>query len=111
MDMVLKIYDEKGKEVVREVAASTFDIMFGTIQELMELLDIENTENNLEILGKVTGAWKELTGLLDTVFPGVSREEWKRVKVKELLPLLLGIVKFSFEEMLSVPTDPNKQGA
>lgn len=105
MNLKLNIYDEAGKEVVKTVSSSTFDLMFGTIVKLMDLLKIENIENNLEILKVVYGAWNEIKEILSTVFPGVSEDEWKHVKVKELIPIIIEIGKFSISEALNIPSD------
>jgi hypothetical protein len=32
-------------------------------------------------------------------------EDWDNVKVSELIPVILEILKYSFTQMLSIPTD------
>lgn len=105
MNLTLNIYDEKGKEVVKTAKSNTFDLMFGTIVKLMDLLKIENVENNLEILKMIYGAWNEIKEVLSTVFPDVSEDDWKRVKVKELIPIIIEIGKFAITEALNIPSD------
>ena len=105
MNLTLNIYDETGKEIVKTVKSSTFDLMFGTIHKLMNLLKIEDIDNNLEVLQIVYGAWDEITNVLSSVFPDVTDEDWKHVKVKELLPIIINIGKFAVTEALNIPTD------
>lgn len=105
MNLTLNIYDEKGTEVVKTAKSNTFDLMFGTIVKLMDLLKIENVENNLEILKMIYGAWNEIKEVLSTVFPDVSEDDWKHVKVKELIPIIIEIGKFAITEALSIPSD------
>lgn len=105
MNLTLNIYDEKGKEVVKTVKSSTFDLMFGTIFKLMDLLKIEDIDNNLEVLKVIYGAWNEIKVVLSTVFPDVSEDEWAHVKVKELVPIIINIGKFAVSEALTIPTD------
>ena len=105
MNLTLNIYDEKGKEVVKTAKSCTFDLMFGTIFKLMDLLKIEDIDNNLEVLKVIYGAWNEIKVVLSTVFPDVSEDEWTHVKVKELVPIIINIGKFAVSEALIIPTD------
>lgn len=107
-NLKLNIYDKSGKEVVKTYEASTYDLMFGTVMELMELLKIEELDNQAEMLKTIYKAWGEIRTVLDGVFEGVSADEWKNVKVKELLPLIVKIAKFSISEMFAIPTSDEK---
>lgn len=107
MNLILKIYDDSGKNVVKTYESTTYDLMFGTVQKLMELLKIEEIDNQVEMLKTVYGAWEEIKTVLSGVFPDVTSEEWKNVKVKELLPLIIGIAKYSVSEMFTIPTEKN----
>jgi hypothetical protein len=82
--------------------------MFGTVKRLMELLKIEDMDDQLEMLKAIYGAWEEIETVLAGVFPDVQPDEWEHVKVKELLPLILDIAKFSLQEMFIIPTDQEK---
>ena len=46
-DLILNIYDDSGKTVVKTFKASTCDLMFRTVRKLMDLLKIENRFNEL----------------------------------------------------------------
>lgn len=105
MNLKLNVYDKTGKEVVKTVEADTFDLMFGTIVKLMDLLKIEDIDNNLEVLKVIYGAWNEITDVLSTVFPNMTDEDWKTVKVKELVPIIIEIGKFAITDALAIPTD------
>ena len=105
MNLILRIYDDGGKEVVKTYEASTYDLMFGTVMELMELLKIEELDNQAAMLKTIYKAWSEIRTVLDGVFEGVSADDWKNVKVKELLPLIISIAKFSISEMFAIPAD------
>lgn len=104
-DLILKIYDDKNKNIEKTYTASTYDLMFGTVMKLMELLKIEEMDDQLEMLKTIYGAWEEIRVVLAGVYPDVTPDEWRRVRVKELLPLILKIAKFSVTEMFSIPTD------
>jgi hypothetical protein len=106
MNLTLPVYDDKGQNVVKSYEAAEYDLMFGTVMKLMELLKVEELDNQMEILKTVYDAWDEIKGVLVAVFPDVSDEDWKHVKVKELLPIIIGIAKYAVSEILVIPTDP-----
>lgn len=106
MNLVLKIYDEKGKTVVKSYESTTYDLMFGTVMSLMELLKVEEMKDQMQLLKNVYNAWDEIKTVLNSVFPEVTEDDWKHVKVKELLPIILDITKFAVTSMFSIPTDP-----
>ena len=107
MNLVLKIYDDSGKNVVKSYESKTYDLMFGTVMKLMELLKIEDMDNQLEMLKTIYGAWEEIKTVLAGVFPEATDDDWKHVRVKELLPMILEIAKFSVTEMFTIPTEKN----
>lgn len=106
MNLILKIYDDKGQNVVKSYESTTYDLMFGTIMKLMELLKIEDMDNQMEMLKTIYEAWDEIKVVLSAVFSEATDEDWKHVKVKELLPIILDIAKYSVTEMFVIPTDP-----
>lgn len=105
MNLILRIYDDKGKNVIKSYESTTYELMFGTVMSLMELLKIEDLDNQLELLKTVHGAWSEIKSVLGEVFPEVTDEEWKHVKVRELLPIIVDIAKFAVTDALSIPVD------
>lgn len=106
MNLVLNIYDDAGQNVVKSYESTTYDLMFGTVMKLMELLKIEDMDNQMEMLKTVYNAWDEIKLVLSSVFPEVTDEDWTHVKVKELLPIIIEIAKYSVTEMFVIPTDP-----
>lgn len=105
MNLVLKVYDDKGQNIVKSYESTTYDLMFGTIMKLMELLKIEDIDNQMEMLKTIYEAWDEIKVVLSGVFPEATDEDWTHVKVKELLPIIIEIAKYSVTEMFVIPTD------
>ena len=102
--LTLTIKDKKG-EVIKTVEAQTFDIYFGTIDNLMGLLDLDEETSSFELLKKVSTAWKELINILSDIFPDMEKEDWQYVKVNDLIPILLQIVGYTFSEMMGIPSN------
>lgn len=101
----IKVYDKNGK-VEKTCTAEMLDLRFGTIRSIIEILNVENIEDTEQLLVTITRAWEQVTGILSECFPEMSYEDWENVKMKELMPVLIGILKYSFREILTIPKNP-----
>lgn len=99
MELVLNIYDENSKMIAKQYTAQTADIMFGTIEDLIEVIDVDKLNDNMEWAKVIVVALKKLKPLLKEVFTGLTDEELKHTKVKELVPLFINIIKFMLSEI------------
>lgn len=106
MELKITVYDEDDN-AVKECKAQTIDIKFGQISAIMELLDVESVEDSLQLMKVVRRAWKQLTKLLSKIFPDMNEEDWDYVSGKELLPVVVAILKDSFREMMTIPKSKN----
>ena len=102
--LTLNIYDENDN-VKRTEEAKFVYLRFGTIRSLMQLLKVEDINDTAQLLKTVYSAWEQVTGILSRVFPNVTEEDWENVKLSELMPLLIVILKSSFVKILEIPTD------
>lgn len=93
MQYVLKIYDKSHRKIARIVKADEFDLFYGTVETVVEIIDIEKVNNNFDVIKIVLNAKDEIINLLKDIFPDVSDEEWKCVKVKDIVAVLLQIIK------------------
>lgn len=105
MKLSLNVYDEKG-EIKKTCEAQTVDLEFGTIRALMKVLNVDKMNDSAELLSILYGAWEQVIEVLNRCFPDMEQEDWEHVKVKELLPIVLSVLKTSFAEILSIPKDP-----
>lgn len=102
--LILNVYDDKD-EIIKTVEAHFIDIRFGTIKKLLKVLEIENIDDSSELLKTLYGSWTAIIGILTKVFPDMEEKDWDGVKLTELLPVLMAILKGSFAQMLLIPTD------
>lgn len=107
-ELKINIYDENDS-VIKEATAKAVDLRFGTIRRLMELLNVEDIEDTSQLLKTVYGAWETITKILSKAFPEMTDEDWDGVKLGELLPIILKIIKYSLKEVQSIPTDSKNQ--
>ena len=108
MELNLNVYD-KGGTVIKTCSAEIVDLEYGTIRSLMEILNVEDIEDTGALLKSVYAAWKELTEVLGQAFPDMEYDDWDHVKLKELIPIVIQILKYSFAEILTIPQDPKNQ--
>lgn len=104
MELKLNVYDEEDN-IVKTVTAEAMELRFGSIRSLMKLLNIDDINDTAQLLKVVYGAWEQLTKILNGCFSEMTEEDWDNVKISELIPVVMNILKFSFTQMLTIPTD------
>ena len=100
MNLILNIY--KGREIEKTYTTDTYDIMFGTIESVIEIIDINKLDNNLELGKMILKLLPQIKPLLKDIFDGVTDDEIKRTKVKELIPLFVEVFTYSLNELSSL---------
>lgn len=105
MVLTIKVYEKDNKTVKKECTGETCEIMFGTVRKLMKLFEVEEVKNNIQLLKTIYDVWGELTGILEECFPEMEKEDWDHVKIKELIPILLQILKGVVGELSGIPTE------
>ena len=103
-ELILNVYDDEDK-VVKTSKAEIVDLKFGSIRRLMKLLNIDDMNNTAELFKTVYSAWDQITKVLNSCFPDMTDDDWDNVKVSELMPVLISILKYSFTKILDIPTD------
>jgi hypothetical protein len=92
--MKLNIYkDQKNIEKTYEV--DEYDIMYGTVEDIFDVLDgMEDMKTDGEILKLIQANRKKLNGLLLDIFDGLTEDELRHIKIKELVPLFLDLFEY-----------------
>ena len=82
----LKIY-EKGnkKKVEKTYKVDGYELMLGTVEDFMNIIDIDKIDDNMELAKMVLKCYKQILPLLMDIFPDATEEELKRTKVDELV--------------------------
>lgn len=103
MDLKLNIY-ENGT-VKKTYTQNQYDITFGTIENFIALIDLDKFENVDDvtfistIAKTVIKGFGEIKELLKDVFPGLTDEDLRQAKTKEIIPIVVDIVKYTFSEL------------
>ena len=96
-DLRLNIYN--GKTIEKTYVADEIDIMFGTVEDLLDVIDFDKLNDEKEVVKVVIKTLNNLKPFLKQIFDGLTDDEIKRTKVKELVPLFVDIVKYTMDEL------------
>ena len=107
MELKITVYDDNDN-VMKECTAQTVDVKFGQVAAIMELLDVEYVEDSVQMMRMIKKAWKQLVRILSKIFPDMEDDDWNNVSLKELLPVLILILRDSFKEMMAIPKSKNE---
>lgn len=103
MDLKLNIYEKR--KVVKTYTAETYDLMFGTVEDLLDVMDIDNiqADNRTELLKAVAKVLAHsmdiVKPLLKDAFEGLTDEELRNTKISEIVDALSNIVTYSINQI------------
>ena len=105
--ITLNVYKEDNKnEIEKTYTSESYDLMLGTVEDIMQVIDIDKMNNDSEIAKAVMKLYPKLKPFMKEVFPGITDEELNRVKVKELIPTFIKICRQIVEDLDLVKTKP-----
>ena len=98
--MRLNIWSKGQKEIIKTYERDNYDITYGTVDDMMNIVDEAGGENATEeSLRRVTMAHRaEFDELLHDIFPEMTSEELRTVKFKDILPLFLELIAYARAE-------------
>lgn len=101
--MKLTIYENK--KPVKTYTAETYDLMFGTVEDIAEAMNLDNlrTGSDVEIIGLAVDLIKRnmttVKDLLKDIFDGLTDEEIKHTRVRDIARVLLDVVKYTIGQL------------
>lgn len=101
--MKLNIYENK--KIIKTYEADTYDLMYGTVTDIVKVLDLDKLKNGKDeeildvIMQLLMGGLDAVNNLLKDVFEGLTDEELKKTKLKEIAIVLSEIVAFTFNQI------------
>ena len=91
--MKLNIYKNQ-TEIAKTYEVEGYDIMYGTVEDILEILDSVEGGSEDDMLKAVSRNRDKLNNLLLDVFPGVTKEELRQVKLKDLIPIFSELFQY-----------------
>ena len=94
--MKLNIYKNQ-KEIEKTYEVDEYDIMYGTVQDILEVLDeVDNLDDNEQLLKLISANRTKIEDLLLDIFEpeGMTSEDLRKVKLKELIPVFMDLFAY-----------------
>ena len=101
--MKLTIYEKK--QPVKTYTAETYDLMFGTVEDIADAMNIDSLKTGADVeiiqmaVNLVRNNMDLVKDLLKDIFDGLTDEEIKKTKVKEIARVLVDVVKFTITQL------------
>ncbi len=111
MELKLNIYNKK--QVEKTYTAETYDLMFGTVEDLIDVINLDKLQTGsdaeiVKVVGDVVAHGLDIIKpLLKEIFEGLTDDELRNTKVKEIAAVLVEVVKFSVAEIGKGTTSKN----
>ena len=83
----------------KEYTAETIDFSFGVIEDILDALDLEHMNSKIEIATMIIKTSKQLRPFLKEIFPGVTDEEIRAVKMSNLIEIFRGLYNYATVEL------------
>ena len=99
--ITLNIYSATDKKQIEKTyTAEGYDLMMGTLEDFVSIIDIDKLKDNAEAAKMIAQAYGQLKPLIRDVFGGnPTEEEWRRVKVSDLLETVMQIASAVLENL------------
>lgn len=92
--MTLNIYKNQ-TEIEKTYEVEGYDIMLGTVEDCLGIMDdLGEDPSKDEIFKVITKNREMLFSLLKDIFPGLTDEELRHIKLKELVPFFLSLFAY-----------------
>lgn len=89
--MILNIYKNQ-REIEKTYEIDNYDLMYGTVEDVLSVFDdVEDLSDNMQIFKVIQKNRQKLTDLLKDIFPDLTDDEVRRIKLKELIPLFMNL--------------------
>jgi hypothetical protein len=109
--MKLNIYEKK--KVIKTYETDKYDLMFGTLEDVADAMKLDQLEtgSNSEIIKMATNlvvhSKETVKELLKDIFEGLTDEELKNTKVKDIATVFVDVVKYTIEQLNILPKSKN----
>ena len=108
-EITLNIYGKGNKkEPVKVLTAEGYDLMLGTIEDFMEIIDLDKIDDNKELAKMVVKGYEQLKPLLKDIFEDMTDEDFRGVKVPDLVLTILDVGKAIGESLNILKTGKNQ---
>jgi hypothetical protein len=98
--IVLPIY--KGREPVKFYKADTLTVSFGTIEDIIDALKLDEIQNEKALCVNILKAIKQLRPFLKDIFDGITDEEIRHTHIDDIVKLFTAIFWYAADTLNGV---------
>lgn len=86
----LNIYKKDDKKTIEKTyTVDGYELMLGTVEEFVNIIDVDKLNDNTAVAGMVLKGYGKIKPLIKDIFPEITDEELNRVKVTELVQVII----------------------
>ena len=88
----LNIYDNNDKsKVTKTLETEGYDLMMGTVDDFINIIDLDKINDKNEVAKMAAKSYKQLKPLIMDIFPELQDEDYRNIKVTDLVRLIVQI--------------------
>jgi hypothetical protein len=107
-NITLNIYDVHDKTKIKKtLEAEGYDLMLGTVEDFMDIIDIDKINDSNEVAKMAIKGYRQLKPLIMDIFPELTNEDYKRIKVSDLVRLIVQVGKAVVESLDLIKSSKN----
>lgn len=101
--MILNIYNKN--TIIKTYEAENYDIKFGVVEDVIELFDMDELQKGddielIKLVGKtIPKSLGSIKNLMKDIFDGLTDEELRNVKIKEMAQIIVTIIKYALNQI------------
>lgn len=101
--MKLDIYENKN--VVKTYETDKYSLMFGTIQEFIKIINLDELKSTSEeeignlVLKAIPNSIDLISHLMKDIFSELTDDELKNVRLKDIATVIIEVIKYAINEM------------
>lgn len=103
MEIKLPIYEKR--QIVKTYTAETYDIMFGTVEDLINVIDIDkfmsgsDKDFGVGVAAAIPGVIGLIKPLLKDIFEGLTDDEIKHCHLADIVNVVIKVIKSSVAQI------------
>ena len=92
--MKINVYKNQ-REVEKTYETDTYDLMYGTVEDALAIFDeVDDLTDNMKLFGVIQKNRTKLNDLLLDIFPEMTEDDLRKIKLKELIPLFIELFNY-----------------
>lgn len=87
--ITLNVHSASNKsEVAKTISINGYDLMIGTVDDFMDIIDLDKIDDEKEVIKMVLKSYKQIKPLIMDIFPELTEEDYRNVSVADLVAVI-----------------------